>query len=134
MVHYKLLKLYIELGIVIKKVHRVLQFRQESWLSQYMTLNSEKRQVAANSFEENFYKLKNNAVYDKNCESKRRCSKITITRNAERMLNLVSKFEFDRYMIFAENMAALTIQPKSIFWNTPTIVGATILDLAKYHM
>ena len=29
-VHYKLLKLYIELGLVIKKVHRVLQFRQES--------------------------------------------------------------------------------------------------------
>ena len=31
-------------------------------------------------------------------------------------------------------MAALTTRPKSIFWNTPTIVGATILDLAKYHM
>ena len=31
-------------------------------------------------------------------------------------------------------MAALTTRPKSIFWNTPTIVGVTILGLAKYHM
>ena len=37
-------------------------------------------------------------------------------------------------MIFGENLAALTTRPKSIFWNTPTIVGATILDLAKFHM
>ena len=31
-------------------------------------------------------------------------------------------------------MAALTTRPKSIFWNTPTIVGATISDLAKHLM
>ena len=51
-------------------------------------------------------------------------SKITITRNAEQVLNVVSKFEFDRYMIFGENMAAFTTRPKSIFWKTPTIMGA----------
>ena len=134
MVHYNLLKLYIELGLVFKKVHRVLQFRQESWLSPYITLNCEKRQVAAKKFEEIFYKLMNNAVYGNNCESKRRRSKITITSNAEQVLNVVSKFEFDRYMIFGENRATLTTRPKSIFWNTPNIVGATILDLAKNHM
>ena len=67
-VHYKLLKLYVQLGLVIRKVHRALQFRQENWLSPYITLNSEKRQVASNKFEENFYKLMNSAVCGKNCE------------------------------------------------------------------
>ena len=133
-VHYKLLKLYVQLGLVIRKVHRMLQFRQENWLSPYITLNSEKRQVASNKFEENFYKLMNNAVYGKNCESKRRRNKITISRDAEHALKIISRFEFDRYMIFGENLAALTTRPKSIYWNTPTIVGATILDLAKFHM
>ena len=134
MVHYKLLKLYIELGLVIQKMQRVLQFRQESWLSPYITLKSEKRQVAANKFAENFYMLMNNAVYGKNCEPKRRRSKITITRNSEQVLNVLSRFDFDRYMIIGENMAAWTTRPKSIIWNPLTIVGATILDLAKYHM
>ena len=76
----------------------------------------------------------NNAVQGKNCESKRLRSKITIMPNAEQVLNVVSKFEFDCYMIFGENMAALTTRPKYLFWSTPTIVGATILDLAKNHM
>ena len=69
-----------------------------------------------------------------NCESERRRSKIKIARNAEQVLNVVSKFVFDRYMIFGENMAVLTTRQKSIFWDTLTIVEATILDLAKYHM
>ena len=131
-VHYKLLKLYVHLGLVIRKVHRLLQFRQENWLSPYITLNSEKRQVASNKFEVNFYKLINNVVYGKNCESKRRKNKTTVSRDAELMI--ISKIEFDLYMIFGEHLAALTTRPKSIYWNTPTIVGATILDLAKYHM
>ena len=67
-VHYKLLNFYVQLGLVIKKVHRVLRFQQENWMSLYVTLNSEKRQVASNKFEENFYNLMNNAVYGKNCE------------------------------------------------------------------
>ena len=124
-VHYKLLKLYVQLGLVIRK---------QNWLSPYITLNSEKRQVASNKFEENFDKLMNNAVYGKNCESKRRRNKITISRNAEHALKIISRFEFDRYMIFGENLAALTTRPKTIYWNTRTIVGATILDLAKFHM
>ena len=84
----------------------MLQFRQESWLSPYIMLSSEKRQVAANKFEKNLYKLMNNAVYGKSCESKRRRSKITITRNAEQVLNVVSILEFYSYMVYRENMAA----------------------------
>ena len=109
MVNYKLLKLYIELGHVIKKLHRVLQFRQERWLSLYNTLNGEK--VATDKFKANFYKLVNNAVYGKKCESKRRHSKITITRNAEKVLNVMSKFVFNRYMTLGKNMVALTTPP-----------------------
>ena len=97
-VHYKLLKLYVQLGLVIKKVHRVLQFRQENWLSPYITLNSEKRQIASNKFEENFYKLMNNLVYGKSCEYKLPRNKITFSRDAEHALTNLSKFEIDRYI------------------------------------
>ena len=31
-------------------------------------------------------------------------------------------------------MAAMYSKPKIITWNTPTIVGATLLDLSKYYM
>ena len=115
-------------------MHSVLQFTQNNWLAPYITLNSEKRQAASNKFEENFDKLMNNAVYGKNCESKRQWMKIKLTRDARRTLTIVSKFEFDKFKVFGENMAALSSRPKTIYWDTPTIVGATILDLAKYYM
>ena len=133
-VHYKLRKLYVDLGLIVKKLYRVLQFRQEQWLAPCISLNSQKRQLASNKFEENFYKLMNNAVYGKNCESKRRRNKLVISRDAESTLSTISKFEFERYIIFGENLAALSTRPKKIYWNTLTIVGASILDLAKYQM
>ena len=132
--HYKLLKLYVSLGLIVAKVHRVLQFKQVNWLAPYISLNSNKRHAACKKFEENFCKLMNNAVYGKNCESKSRRSKLTIERDADQVLSSISKFEFDRFMIIGDNLAALFFRARKICWNNPTLIRATILDLAKYQM
>ena len=51
--HYQTLKLYVELGLVITQLHRVLSFRQEKWLAPYVRLNTEKRKQSKNKFEAN---------------------------------------------------------------------------------
>ena len=132
--HYKLLKLYVSLGLFVAKVHRVLQFKQAICLAPYITLDSNKRQTASNKSEKNFYKLMNNAVYGKNFESRRRRSKLTFVRDADQVLCFTSKFEFDRFMTFGDNLAALSFRARKVYRNTPTIIRATMLDLAKYQM
>ena len=74
-----------------------------------------------------------NAIYGKKCESKRRRSKLTIARDADQVVSSISKFEFDRFMIFGNNLAELSFSARKIYWNTPTVIAANILDLAKYQ-
>jgi hypothetical protein len=63
--HYENLKLYTSLGMVVKRVHRALKFKQTPWLAGYINFNTIKRQQAAAADDEIgkvVYKLMNNAV------------------------------------------------------------------------
>lgn len=56
-VHCRHLQLYIELGMKITKVHRILGFQQKPWLQAYIEFNSNMRKQAKNDFEKDFFKL-----------------------------------------------------------------------------
>ena len=43
-VHIRSLKQTVNHGLILKKVHRVIQFNQEAWLKPYIDMNTELRQ------------------------------------------------------------------------------------------
>ena len=59
-VHIRMLKDALNNGLILKKVHKVIQFYQEAWLKLYIYINAELRTNARNEFEKDFFKLMNN--------------------------------------------------------------------------
>ena len=64
-VHIKVLKQALNHGLVLKKVHRIIQFYQKDWLKPYIDMNTELRKKAKNDFQKDFFKLMNNSVLEK---------------------------------------------------------------------
>ena len=128
------MKLYVELGLVVTKLHQVLSFKQEKWLAPYVKLNTEKRKQAKNKFEEDFYKLMVNSSFGKTCEGKQNRMKVKLTRTEEETLNWTDKPEYQSSKIISEDLVTVCLQQSEILWDKPTIVGACTLDLAKKFM
>ena len=105
--HYQTLKLYVELGLVVTKFHRVLSFKQQKWLAPYVQLNTEKRKQA-NKFED-FFKLMVNSSFGKTCEGKRNRMKVRITRTEEETLKWTDKPEYQSSKIISEDLVTLCL-------------------------
>ena len=54
-VHIRSLKQALNHGLILKKVHRVIQFNQEAWLKPYIDMNTQYRKNAKNDFEKEFF-------------------------------------------------------------------------------
>uniref|UniRef100_A0A0K8RJZ7 DNA-directed DNA polymerase n=1 Tax=Ixodes ricinus TaxID=34613 RepID=A0A0K8RJZ7_IXORI len=78
--HYRFLKLYIQLGLEVTKIHRVLKFSQRAFLREFIDFNHQLRQQATNSFQKNLSKLFMNSIYGKTIENARKHGHITTVR------------------------------------------------------
>ena len=105
--HYKNLQSYLNLGLKLKRVHRVLEFNQSPWLKQYIDFNTQKRTNAKNSFEKDFFKLINNSVFGKTMENIRKRVDVRLVTSKEKLLKLASKPTYVSSKIFNENLVAV---------------------------
>ena len=132
--HYKNLQLYLDLGLKLKKIHRVLEFKQTNWLKDYIDFNTQKRTNASNAFEKDFFKLMNNSVFGKTMENLRNRCSIKLVTTKDQLLKWVAKPTFQRSVIYNEKLTAILRTKESIKLNKPSFVGMCILDLSKTLM
>ena len=105
--HYRNLQLYLDLGLKINKVHRVLEFNQSPWLKEYISFNTIKRTQAKNSFEKDFFKLMNNSVFGKTMENIRKRVDVRLITDEKKLLKMVSKPTYVSSKIFNKDLVAV---------------------------
>ena len=64
-IHYRNLPYYLSQGWILKKVHKILEFKQSAWMKPYIDFNTQKRKEATNEADKNLFKLLNMLFMEK---------------------------------------------------------------------
>ena len=113
-VHYRNLKIFIQLGLVITKVHRVLTFKQSPWLKQYIDFNTHHRSLSDSGFLKDFFKLMNNSVFGNTQENLWNRVNVEIITDDTLLRKRVAKPSFCRGMPVSDNLASQSSNAKYI--------------------
>ena len=90
-VHYRNLKLYLQLGFVVIRIRKVLAFKQSTWLKTYIDFNTHQHSLARRSFLKDFFKLMNNSVFGKTQENLRKRLQVKVVTDAGILRKRVAK-------------------------------------------
>ena len=104
---YKNLQYYLSQGLILKKVHRILGFKQSDWMKPYIDFNTQKRKEATNEADKNLSKPLNNAVYGKTMENRRKRIKIKITTNEKDFLKYASRPTYISHKKFGKHLVVI---------------------------
>ena len=95
---------------MLKKVHSVIEFNQESWLEPHIRLNTGKIKEAVkekNKFKEIFLKLMNNVVFGKTMDNVKKHRDTKLVTTDKRRNQLVSEPNYHTKKWFSKNYQQL---------------------------
>lgn len=136
-IHYRMLKLALNHGLVLKKVHRILSFKQSKWLKPYIDINTQLRTQATNDFEKSFFKYMINSVFGKTMENLRLRADIKLVNKWGGRCGaglLIARPNFKRCKIFSDTVVAIELHKTHVKMVKPVIIGMSILDISKITM
>ena len=129
--HIRVLKQALNHGLVLRKIHRVIQFNQKDWLKPYIDMNAKLRKEAKNDFEKDLFKLRNNFIFEKTMENVRKYRDIKLVTTDEKRNKLVSEPNYHTTKRF---LLAIETKKTKVKMNKPIYLGMPILDISKTLM
>ena len=132
--HYRNLQYYLSEGLILKRVHRILEFKQSAWMKPYIDFNTQKRKEATNEADKNLFKLLINAAYGKTMENMRKRIKIRIATNEKDFIKYSSRPTYISHVKFGKNLLVIHEKKELLTLNKPIYVGCTILELSKLEI
>ncbi|XP_076660015.1 uncharacterized protein LOC143363288 [Halictus rubicundus] len=135
--HYRYLQQSLKHGLKLRKIYRILEFRQSRWLCSYIDLNTKLRANASNDFSKNLFKLMNNAVFGKTMENVRNHASVKLLSRWEGrhgVERLIARPNFHSCTVFSEDFVAIQLRKTLIKFYKPVYIGMFVLDISKCHL
>ena len=133
-VHIRALKRALNHGLILKKVHRVIEFRQEAWLKPYIDMNTKVRMLGKNNFEKDFFKLMNNTIFGKTMENVRNHRVIQLVTTDKQRYKFASEPNYHSTKYISEDLLVMEMKKTEVKMNKPIYRGQAILDISKTLM
>ena len=131
-VHYRNLKLYVQFGLVITKVHRVLIFKQSPWLKTYIDFNIHQRSLPDNGFPKDLFKLMNDSVFGKTQENLRKRVQVDLVTDAPTLRKRVSKPSSCRGIPITDCLTVVQCKVQKPTLNRPFTLGLQCWSFLKF--
>ena len=97
-------------GLILKKVLKKINFNQKIWPKPYIDMNTKLRQKAKNYFEQDLFKLMNNAAFGKIMENMRKPRDVKLVTTERGRNYLVSEPNYHTIKFFRENFLAIEMK------------------------
>ena len=121
-------------GLILKRVHKVIEFEQEAWLKTYIMINTELRMQPKNDLEKDFFKLMNNAVFVKIMGNITNHRDIKIVTTGKRRNILASEPNYHSTKYISKDLLIMEVKKVEVKLNRPIYLGQAILDISKALM
>ena len=135
--HIKCLLFYLSHGLRLKKIHRIVSFKQKPFLKDYiLTLTHLRSRAAENNqtFFVNVFKLLANSTYGKFAQNPNNFTYAKLCLCEKDLKKAINSKRFLHACIINQDVAIVEYKPEKIVYDSPFSVAATILDLAKLHL
>ena len=133
-IHHRNLQQCLQLGMKLKKILRILKFKQKDQMKPYIDFNTERRKEATNEADKSHFKLLNNAAYGKTMENMRERIKIRVAKSSQDFIKYVPRPTCVNQKVFEDKLAVIYEKKISLTLNKPIYVEFTVLEISKLEM
>ena len=124
--------------MIVKKINRLVFYKEEAWMKGYIELCVEKRKKASeadNKFGKEFWKLMCNAVFGKSMENVRNRVNFKIVNDDPQLRKELNKPTLQDVKVYHPDLlVGVHLHKKAIRINKPIYTGQCVLDESKLMM
>ena len=130
MMHYRIFKFSIIIGMKVTKIHTLNNIKQSPWLAKHIDHSTQKRTHGKTNFGIEFYKLMNNAFFGKTMENVRDRANLEFLSHSQidQILKRQSKLGFKGIVDWYSTIRVYKFDKEKTVFDKPIYLDFTVLE------